>query len=75
MVYEDPEAVVGEAATAKQVRIRKLYNEIQENNYGPDHRAQVLLGAKPVAESSVVPVLVGSTRLTQEALMQNAETE
>eukprot|EP00973_Karenia_brevis_P030393 4189942-Karenia_brevis.AAC.1 len=68
MGYEDPEHVVGEAQTTKQVRIRKLHSEIQESNYGPDHRAQALLGAKPAAGPSAVPVLAESTQLTQQAL-------
>ncbi len=72
------EAFVGEPMRDRHVRIKALYNEIQENAHGPDweiqatelRRARMLAsaGAMPQSEQQVAP-------LTEQSLLQVAEQE
>eukprot|EP00973_Karenia_brevis_P064262 8929470-Karenia_brevis.AAC.1 len=46
--YEDPEKEVGESRARTQMRVQRLYMEIQEELFGPDFRTQAVR-ASPAA--------------------------
>eukprot|EP00973_Karenia_brevis_P041009 5674807-Karenia_brevis.AAC.1 len=54
MGYVDPEKERGEGRAQTQVRIQRLYIEIQEELFGPDFRTQAVR-ASPAAELEQPP--------------------
>ena len=47
--YSDEEAAAGESAADRQVRMKRLYTEIQSEVHGQDHKAAALLVHRPTA--------------------------